>query len=355
MIIEKELSAISLHITEPEYRQRTQELSYSNLSTYEKVGFNGLDHLFDRKESSSLTFGSAVDCYLTGGVDEFHNTYTVMDINITEGGENVIRQLVNKITNENLGYEKFDDIPKKLVSDVAKESGFWKADKWDARRYNEVVGTGNVADYYDVLMHADKIVITTAIYQDLLNCVKALRESPSTSGYFAENDEFSPVRRYYQLKFAATFDGVGYRNMADLLVCDYEKKVIYPIDLKTSSHAEWDFEKSFTEWQYMIQARLYWRIIKANLEADPYFREFELKDYRFVVVNAKTLTPLTWEFPLTKTAGTLIDDKGNEYRDPFVIGKELRGYLNLRPAVPNGITQNGVNIIKCLRLKEPNA
>lgn len=85
---------------------------------------------------------------------------------------------------------------------------------------------------------------------------------------------------------------------------------------------------------------------------DPYFKDFELKDYRFIVVNKETLTPLVWEFPYTKTAGTLVDDKGNKYRDPLVIGKELRGYLDLKPRVPNGIQLDGVNMITCLHKED---
>ena len=53
MEIVKELSDISLPISEPQYRERP-ELSYSTLATYEKTGYNGLDHLFDKKESSSI-------------------------------------------------------------------------------------------------------------------------------------------------------------------------------------------------------------------------------------------------------------------------------------------------------------
>ena len=310
-----------------------------------------MDHLFDKKESASLAFGSAVDCFITGGEDQFRDSYKVVDITVTDGGESVVRQLISM----KLPYESFLEIPRDIVSNAAKEAGFWKADKWDKKRYDEVLKTGNVADYYDVLRHSDKTVITQAMYEDMMNCVKALKEAPATCGYFAENDEFSPIRRYYQLKFAATFNGVGYRNMADLLVCDYEHKIIYPIDLKTSSHTEWDFQKSFVEWQYMIQARLYWRIIRANMDADPYFKQFTLADYRFIVVNAKTLTPLVWEFPLTQSKGTLVDDKGNEFRDPFEIGRELRSYLDCRPPVPNGIYKDAINKIDCLKLKETNA
>ena len=141
--------------------------------------------------------------------------------------------------------------------------------------------------------------------------------------------------------------------MMDLIVVDYEKKKIWPIDLKTSlSCTEWDFEQNFKKWHYYIQSRLYWRNLRYNLDKDDYFKDFSLEDYRFIIVNPKTLTPLVWEFPLTKVSGTLIDDEGNEIRDPFEIGEELQAYLDCKPPVPNGINQNGLNIINCLRKKE---
>lgn len=347
MEIVKELNSISLPITEPEYRQRP-ELSYSTLSTYETLGFTGLDHLFDKKESPSLLLGSLVDTALTGGEDGFKSLYTVLDINVTDSGIDICKSLVNLC----LPFETFEEIPESIVSDTAKSVGFWQNDKWDKKRYSEVLKTGNVAEYYNALRSSDKTIISCDTYQTALAMVRALRESPATAGYFADNDELSPIRRYYQLKFAANFEGVGYRNMVDLLVVDYEKKVVWPIDLKTSmSTAEWDFEQNFKKWHYYIQARLYWRIIRANMDNDPYFKDFTLKDYRFIICNPKTLTPLVWEFPLTKSVGTLIDDDGKEIRDPFEIGKELQGYLNLRPPVPNGINKDGVNMIKCIQKK----
>lgn len=348
MEIVKELSQIALDITEPEYRAMP-ELSYSNLSDYESLGYNGLDRLFEKKESPSLTLGSCVDAILTGGEDEFNSHFFVADIDLTDNGMAIVQQLVSM----NLSYDSFSDIPEQIVSDVAKSLDFWKDDKWDKRRYNEVLKTGTVDMYYYALRNnADKTVISNQTYLQVLDCVRSLRESPATCGYFADDDEMSPVRRYYQLKFKAIFDGVGYRNMADLIVVNYEKKKVFPIDLKTSMGCtEWDFEKNFKKWHYYIQARLYWRIIRANMDADDYFKDFSLEDYRFIIVNPKTLTPLVWEFPLTKSAGELIDDNGELIRDPFTIGKELKAYLDCRPPVPNGINMDGVNIIKCLSKK----
>lgn len=345
VIIQKELSQIAENWTEAEYRARP-ELSYSTLSTYEKLGYNGIDHLFDRVESPSLTFGSAVDAIMTGGMDEFNAHFIVRDINITDSGISICKELAAMPQ----PYATFHEIPERTVSEVAKRVGFWQNDKWDKIRYREVLKTGDLGDYYHSLLNSDKAIINTETYQNVVACVRALRESPATSGYFADNSELSPIRRYYQLKFKAVLDKVGYRCMSDLLCVDYENKRVFPIDLKTSmSCVEWDFEQNFKKWHYYIQARLYWRIIRANMDADDYFKDFSLEDYRFIIINPKTLTPLVWEFPLTKSIGSLVTDDGYEVKDPCVLGSELRAYLDCKPPVPNGIIKDGINTIKCLK------
>lgn len=346
MTIQKELSDIAWNVPEKVYRD-DPSLSQSTLGTYERVGFNGLDHLFDKKETPSLTFGSCVDSIITGGKEEFNSRFSVLDVKITDGGMDTVKQLLSL----NLPYDKFQDIPEAIVSQAAKDVGFWKADRYDKRRYAEVLNTGNIAEYYEKCKSSDKTIITTETFQEVMACVKALRDSAATSWLFAEDDIFSPIRRYYQLKFKLTNNGVSYRGMMDLLIVDYEKKIVYPYDLKTSSGCEWDFEEHFIQWGYNWQARLYWRLLRANMNADPYFKDFELKNFKFIVVNKKTLTPLVWEFPLTKEFGTLVDKEGNEYRDPFTIGEELQRYLALRPTVPVGIEKDGVNIINCLKKK----
>ena len=348
MEIVKELSAISLPISEPEYRQMP-ELSYSTLSTYETLGFNGLDHLFDKKESPSLTLGSCVDSILTGGEEEFRSLYYVADIPAL--GDKM--QLIADYLFQNYGqqYDSVGNIPSTYILEAANTYEY-------QRRWSEANRIKDISEkcllYYRAKQQAlSKTVISRQTFDDVMACVKALKESPATRGYFADNDPMSPVQRYYQLKFRATLDGVGYRNMADLIVVNYEKKKVYPIDLKTSmSCAEWDFQENFKKWHYYIQARLYWRIIRANMNMDDYFKDFSLEDYRFIFVNPKTLTPLVWEFPLTKAVGTLVDDEGNEIRDPFEIGKELRAYLDCRPPVPNGISLEGLNTITCLHKKQ---
>ena len=160
-------------------------------------------------------------------------------------------------------------------------------------------------DYYNLLFVAgDRCIIDTQTYQDVVNAVRVLKESSSTKLYFADDNPFEPdIERLYQLKFKGEFDGITYRNMADLIIVNHKEKWIKPVDLKTSSHTEWDFYKSFVDWRYDIQARLYWSIIRQNMDKDEYFKDFKLLDYNFIVVNKRTLTPLVWNCPFSLSGG----------------------------------------------------
>lgn len=347
MQISKELKDISWQVSEKKYRA-DPALSYSTLAKFEREGFNKLDHLFDYISTQSLLEGSMVDCLITGSQEEFDELYYVADYpSIGDKERQIVLALYDRFHTTCL---QFSSIPYEEILQAIYEFD-WQKNWRDDTRVR--VFSERVDVYYNIKIQAgDKTVVDGNTYDHILKMVQALKTSPATQGYFADNDPMSSIRRYYQLKFRAKFEGVCYRCMADLIIVDYEEKKVYPIDLKTSGHKEWDFQDSFEQWSYMIQARLYWRILKANMSNDPYFKDFTLEDYRFIVVNKDSLTPLVWEFPLTRVKGTLIDKEGKEYRDPFEIGKELQSYLNFRPKVPVGIDKDSVNTITCLKLKE---
>lgn len=347
MEIEKELKDISWQVDEPTYRADSA-LSYSTLARYEREGFNKLDHLFDKISTQSLLEGSMVDCLITGSREEFDELYCVADFPSIGDKEQQVANMLYERYHDSC--EMFSYIPSDAILAVINEVG-WQKNWRDETRVRVI--SERTAMYYNLKTQAgSKTVVDRPTYDRVINMVQALKTSPATQGYFADNDPLSPIKRYYQLKFKARFEGVSYRCMMDLAVVDYEEKKIIPCDLKTSGHHEWDFQDSFLQWKYLVQSMLYWRILKANLMNDPYFKDFTLENYRFIVVNKESLTPLVWEFPLTKMMGTLVDKNGNEYRDPFEIGKELQSYLNFRPQVPKGIDKDGINIIDCLKVKE---
>lgn len=347
MNIPKELNNISWQVSEKQYREDSA-LSYSTIAKYDREGFNNLDKLFEHISTPSLTLGSCVDTLITGSQEEFNNLFYVADIPSMGDKERQMADALYDKCHEH--FSSLPEVPDEYILNVADNLSFQK--NWRADTRVRVIKE-RCAVYYSLKANAEgKQIVDMNTYYKVQQMVKALKESPATHSYFADNDPMSPIKRYYQLKFKAKLKGVTYRCMADLILVDYENKKIIPCDLKTSSHKEWDFQESFCQWDYMIQARLYWIIIKANLMADDYFKDFTLENYRFIVVNKDSLKPLVWEFPLTKIGGTLVDDNGKEYRDPLEIGAELRSYLDFKPAVPKDIFLDGINTITCLKVKK---
>lgn len=347
MEIKKTLDQISLNVTESQYRE-DPALSYSTLARYEREGFDNLDTLFDQISTPSLTQGSMVDSLITGGEDEFNERFYVADFPSLGDKECHIADLLFEKHSKTCA--GFSAIPKNDILAAANQIGFYGNWKDDTR---VKALTERCSSYYNLkYLAGEKTIVSTDTYNKVLAMVNVLKESPATAKYFMPDSPFDDIRRYYQLKFKATLEGVEYRCMADLIVVDYANKVIIPVDLKTSGKPEWHFEDSFRQWNYVIQSRLYWRIIRDNLDKDEYFKDFELLDYRFIVVNKESLTPLIWTFPGTELYGTFVDENGTEYRDPFIIGSELRNYLDTKPAVPMGIDVDGINIINCLKLKD---
>ena len=337
----KSLKSISWDVSEEVYRA-DPALSYSTLARYERVGFNGIKTLFDRIESPSLTFGSAVDSIITGGQEEFDERFLVAEFPSTPDSIiQIVKVLFNKFSDS---YRTLEDIPMLEVLEVANSFNYQT--NWKPETRVKVIKEKGF-DYYNLLYIAGKrTILSTSTYKEVCNAVDSLRDSEATAFYFAPNNPFEPeIERFYQLKFKGIFGGIAYRNMADLIIVNHKEKWVLPVDLKTSSHTEWDFYKSFVDWRYDVQSRLYWAIIRQNMDNDEYFKEFRLLDYRFIVINKTTLTPLVWECPFTQMTGTLKLGKNGqvELRHPFEIGKELFNYLKTEAKMPNGITETGVN------------
>ena len=340
----KSLCDISWQVSEEEYRA-DPALSYSTLARYEREGFNNLDKLFDRIETPSLTFGSAVDSIITGGQEEFDERFMVAEFpSIPDSIVKIIKSLYKQYAGT---YRSLLNIPDSSIIRETEDQNYQM--NWKPETRAKVIREKGT-DYYNLLFVAgDRCIIDTQTYQDVVNAVKALKESSSTKLYFADDNPFEPdIERLYQLKFKGEFDGITYRNMADLIIVNHKEKWVKPVDLKTSSHTEWDFYKSFVDWRYDIQARLYWAIIRQNMDKDEYFKDFKLLDYDFIVVNKRTLTPLVWNCPFTQAQGTLRFGNNSqiEMRSPFEIGKELNSYLTSRPKVPMGINETGTNNLK---------
>lgn len=332
----KSLKDISWLVTEPEYRADSA-LSYSTIARYEREGFNNLDKLFERVESLSLTFGSCVDTLITGSEEEFNNTFMVAQLD--NPPSDTLALITKGLFKEySKGCNDLNNLPDNWIIQFMEDNNIQWNNHWLPKTRVKKIKE-DCAGYYKLLYLAgDRTIIDSITYTQALNTVDALRSSDATRFYFEKDNVFDDnIERLYQLKFKSTINNVDYRIMSDLLVCIHDKKIVVPIDLKTSSKPEWDFYKSFIEWHYDKQARLYWQVIRANMDKDPYFKDFKLANYRFIVVNKRTLTPLVWEFEGTQSSLPITLKDGTILRHPCTVGEELVAYLKDRPRVPNGI------------------
>ena len=339
----KQLKEISWNVTEPEYRA-DPALSYSTLARYEREGrFNALASLDARIETPSLTFGSAVDALITGGQKEFDEQFIVVEFPaISDTLVTIARTLFNRFGDK---CASISEIPENAIAAVGLECGYYTGKNYEAYRVKKILES--CSQYYQLLYIAgDKKILDTQTAADVYAAEKALRESEATRNYFEKDLPFNKdIEHCYQLKFKDEIEEVPLRCMADLIIVDHKNKVVYPCDLKTSGHYEYEFYESFVKWRYDIQARLYWRLIRMAMDNDDYFRDFTLMDYRFIVVNRRNRFPLVWECPFTQKIGTLFFGKSSQIvmRDPIEIAIELYTYLKTRPPVPDGINTTEPN------------
>ena len=325
----KSLKEIALHIDEPTYR-KMPELSYSILSRFQSVGFN-IDKLQESVSSPSLTFGSAVDAIITGGQEEFERNFMVVDLpNIPESASNCVRIIWNKYKDT---YKHLNEIPMDILNTELQLNGFWPNSRYSAQARINGFFKNPVEDYYQLNYIAEnKSIITTELHMQILQAVNALKTSPATKNYFAEDNPWdNSIERLYQLKFRADLNGVGYKCMMDECIVLHDKKLIIPVDLKTScSCEEKDFYFNFLQWHYQLQARLYSRILRANLDQDEYFKDFKILNYRFIFCHKDSCSPLVWEFEETHSKGTLYLGRHKQIGlpDPEDLGKELHLFFS---------------------------
>ena len=320
--MKKSLYDISWQISEEEYRV-DKALSYSTLAKYEREGFNNLDKLFDRVETPSLTFGSAVDSIITGGQKEFDERFMVAEFpSIPDSIIKIVKSLYKQYAGEN---RSLLNIPDNSIIRETESQGYQM--NWKPETRAKVIKEKG-SEYYNLLFVAgDRCILDTKTYQDVCNAVRALKESESTKFYFAEDNPFEPdIERLYQLKFKGEFNNIPVRCMLDEIIVNHKNKTILPIDLKTTKSVV-TFNHSFYQWGYFIQAQLYTYILEQNIKNDDYFKDFKVLNYKFIAVDKYLLLPIVFNYEGNHSITSLIDNDGKERKSWRILLKELNYYL----------------------------
>lgn len=319
----KSINELAWNVDEGIYRA-DPAVSYSTLSRFEREGWRKIGSLFDKIDTPSLLFGSAVDCLLTDGEYDFNERFIVCQFpQISDTLISITKDLHHNYYGT---YKSLDQIPDEIISSTALNWGYYKGASYNNYRVKQV--KENCGEYYSLLTIAqEKKVLSQSDYDDVIRCVEELRINPTTSYFFSESFDDN-IEKVFQLKFKAEYEGIPVRCMFDELIVDHTNKVIYPIDLKTTGHPEEEFEGSFVQWRYDIQAKLYTYILQECIKNDSYFKDFKIQHYQFIVVNRRTVAPIVWRFDGNFGMVDLVSDKGDILRDWRRILIDLKYYLD---------------------------
>lgn len=206
-----DLKKISWDVDEATYRE-DPALSYSTLARFEREGFSHLDTLFDKIDTPSLTFGSAVDALITGGKEEFDSLFMVADFpKMSDKMILITRELFNRFKDN---FRTLNDIPTESIITVTEELSYQL--NWKPETRAKVIREQG-SEYYTIMYAAtNKKILDTETFNQIDATVRALKESDTTKFFFEKDNPFDDsIQRYYQLKFKSTLNGVNYRCMAD--------------------------------------------------------------------------------------------------------------------------------------------
>lgn len=305
MLKTKELSDLALAISEEEYR-KLPAWSYSNLSAYDREGVKGLTD--EVKPTISLLKGSLLDTMLTDQA-KLEQLFFKYDGKVPEGN---LLDIASQMLEFDEEWEYFTADQLKALA----RANNYGADNWKPETIKEKLKDA-IKPYVDAMRVAgNRAVVSEDIYQEC----SAMQEKMLKKFYmfFRQTSEHPHIVPYHQLKFMTNYKGIPIRCMFDSLVVNYADKIIIPADLKTTYYNESDFLNSMLKYRYFYQGFMYTWILKKILKSDPYFKDFTVLPFRFIVISSNTMNPFMY----------ILEDSNI---DDYVMPEIKDGYKIIRP------------------------
>ena len=138
----------------------------------------------------------------------------------------------------------------------------------DAKRMNKILDPNNVT-YFEFLQQAqEKTIIDQESLDFCEDAVKVVKKNAKISDLMKigqEGFELLSIDNEILIDYQLKSRPFGLKGILDNLVVDYDKKVVYINDLKTTSKSLVKFEESVEFWNYWMQAAIYQRLALAHL------------------------------------------------------------------------------------------
>lgn len=352
MASRKSILDLAWNVPEEIYRN-DPSYHHSLLSDFRNKGIHFVNEILspeDKKPSKSLVFGSLFDAMLTDPdkLNIFENVGSASDVIRLTATEKKVADYILSTRDSTFLMDLMDEPD--IIVNYFLECGAYANLKpetiLDGHGYKVIEYLRNVTK-----STPEKLQITEEDWVDALECKAAIMSSPMRH-YFEALPFDGDVERVFQmkLKFQDPRSGIIYRIMLDSVYVDHDAKTIQPNDVKTTSSYEDEFYNSFLKWNYDIQARLYWRGLYMTIKDDPYFKDFTVLPFQFLVVSRHSKTPMIWRYDDCVKSGELVYKRRNGsvvvLDDPFDLGMKLQRAADRATPIPEGISVMAPNSIE---------
>jgi hypothetical protein len=323
----------NLPIPEQEYRDLDLP-SYSMLSSISKGGIDVMTGV--KNGIFSLKFGSLVDdmCFDTTKVKSKYHLAGALKSPTPNVKGIVDLVIANVIALESDG-SNFGLVKKKKLSSTAPAS-------LDLRNYATVImasaKSNNVYQTYteektvdtvvkagqsyfeDCLTSRGKVLIKKEMWDKAMETSMTLATHEFSKEYFEAEDGIELI---YQFKFVTEVKGFKTKGMLDIIRVDHNKKIVYPVDLKTGELPVSKFPEIMLMYGYYIQACLYREAMIAIVANDPDLEGYTVAEFQFLYISKENPSkPLVYVMPQSMHNAALVG-----FTDRY--GTKHTGILNL--------------------------
>jgi hypothetical protein len=224
-----------------------------------------------------------------------------------------------------------DDFGKDIL-DILKEINLHQALKTDAQRFAKII-TEETISYFEFLkVKGNKDLIDSETLQrcnEAVDVIKSNSKATELLGTYRSEMDNTKIHNELMLSIdqysSAEFSSFGLRGAIDNMKIDFDAKIIYINDLKTTGKTVADFEETVKYYNYNLQAAIYQRLVKEKLK-DSIDADWKIV-FHFIVVDKYNqvycfeVSPVTmqnWQNELNlKLAEAEWHYKNNKYNLPF--------------------------------------
>lgn len=181
----------------------------------------------------------------------------------------------------------------------------------------------NGKDYFDSRMKSiGKTIVDVPIMDKAKLVAEKLKKDEFTKDIFAGNDD-KEFFTHYPIEFNYKLDEdrfIACKAELDMLLIDHDKKIIQPMDLKTTYDNE-SFDMMYMKNCYYLQNAFYWKATRVWADEND-MKEYDVKPMKFVVgdTSANNRRPLVYDTSIMDVQRGL---KGFSRRGIFYRGVDM--------------------------------